>query len=318
MMKKIVLIICMVISLAGIAFAADLKIQSNKQEFSDKDNKIFLDGNVKVKMDDLNITSPKAQVEIDPQTKKIKNVQFLENAYSYQVKANKKHEIKANILKLSLLDKVLTAEGNAQSSVTENNKPLVIITADKQEYNKNTNVMKASGQVIVYYKDIETFSNSAIVDLTKQNEIKRIQLIGNGIIKQKDNKISADRLSYDTNKEEAIAQGNVFTDFKTEDGSPLKVWSNYQMYSDRDNYIVASGNTVIKFKDYTARGPKASVFPDKSTNKLNEVVFTGRSKIEQQGRTIEADRIKMTLNPKDFAAEGNVTTIIPNVQGMEN
>lgn len=316
-MKKMLLILSLFVCIAGLAFAADLTIQSNKQSFKENDNKIILDGNVKVKMDDLHVSSPLAEVEVDSKTKKVKNVEFLNNAYSYQVKGNRKHEIKANILKLSLLNKVVTAQGNAQSTITENNKPLVIITADKQEYNKNTSVMKASGQVIVYYKDVETFSNSAVVDLTKDNEIRKIQLLGNAIIKQKNNKISADKLTYDTEKQEAIGIGNVFTDIITDDGAPLKVWSKYQMYNDRDNYIVASGNTLVKFKDYIAKGPKASVFPDKTTNKLNEVIFTGRSIIEQEGRTIEADRIRMTLNPKDFNAEGNVKTVIPNVQSMD-
>ena len=55
------------------------------------------------------------------------------------------------------------------------------------------------------------------------------------------------------------------------------------------------------------------MFPDPKTQKMNKVVFLGRSKITQQGRSIEADRIDMTLKPKDFKADGNVKTFIPNV-----
>ena len=40
----------------------------------------------------------------------------------------------------------------------------------------------------------------------------------------------------------------------------------------------------------------------------NVVIFTGRSKIEQEGSSVEADRIKMTLRPKAFYADGNVKT----------
>lgn len=316
-MKKLVLIICAVICLAGVVFAADLTVESNKQHFDGTNDVIKLDGNVKVKMDDIHVSSPRAQVNIDPKTKKVKDVNFLDNAYSYQIKDKKKHEIKANILKMSLLNKVITAEGNAQSSILENQKPVIVVTADRQEYNNNTYVMKASGAVIVYYNDVETFSNNAIVDLTKKNEIKRIQLIGNGVIKQKNNKITANKFNYDAQRQEASATGNVFSDVNMEDGTKLKVWSNYQMYDQKSNVLVASGNTIIKYQDYTATGPKASVFPDKKTNKLNEVVFVGRSKIEQQGRTIEADKIIMTLDPKDFSAEGNVKTFIPNIQSVD-
>lgn len=316
-MRKLILLIGILFCFIGSCYAANLTIESNKQSFTEQQNKILLDGNVKVKMDDIHVSSPRAEVDLDPDTKQVRNVSFLDNAYSYQIKGNKKQEIKANIIRMSLLNKVLTAEGNAQSSVTEKNKPTIVITADNQEYNNNNYVVKATGTVIVYYKDVEAFSNSAIVDLTKKNEIKRIQLIGNSSIKQKNNVIKAQRFSYNTVRQEAVGIGNVFTDVNMEDGTTIKVWSNYQMYDKKDNILVASGNAVIKYKEYTATGPKASVFPDKKTNKLNEVVFLGRSRIKQEGRTIDADRIRMTLNPKDFSAEGNVKTVIPNVQGME-
>lgn len=316
-MKKVLILIGVMFCLVGTCLAANLTIESNKQSFKEEQNKIYLDGNVRVKLDELHVTSPRAEVNLDPETHEVKDVNFLDNAYSYQVKNNKKHEIKANIIKMSLLNKTVTAQGNAQSSVTQNKKPLIVVTAEQQEYNNNTNVMSATGAVVIYYKDVETYSNTAIVDLDKSNEIKRIQLIGNGIIKQKNSKITASRFSYDTNREEAIATGNVFTDVNMEDGTALKVWSDYQMYDQKPNVLVASGNAVIKYKDYTATGPKASVFPNKVTNKLNEVIFLGRSKIEQQGRTIEADRIRMTLKPKDFSAEGNVKTLIPNVKSVE-
>ena len=58
---------------------------------------------------------------------------------------------------------------------------------------------------------------------------------------------------------------------------------------------------------------RSLIFPDAKTNKPNEVYFVGRSKIVQQDRDIIADKIKMTMNPKDFTAEGNVRTIIHNV-----
>ena len=66
-----------------------------------------------------------------------------------------------------------------------------------------------------------------------------------------------------------------------------------------------------------ATGPKATVYPD-ANNNLNKVVFLGRSKIEQEGRSIEADRINMTFEPKDFKADGNVKTFIPNISGSKN
>lgn len=316
-MKKFMILAFVMLCIGGTCLAANLTIESNKQSYKEIDNKIYLDGNVKVKMDNMHVSSPRAEVDVDSQTHEVKNVSFLDNAYSYQVKDGKKQEIKANIIKMSLLTKTITAEGNAQSSVTQGKKPLIVVTAEQQEYNNNTNIVSASGGVVIYYKDIETYSDCADVALNGSNEIKKINLVGNGRIKQKSSTITANRFSYDTAREEAIATGNVFTDVNMEDGTMLKVWSDYQLYDEKPNVVVASGNAIVKYKDYTATGPKASVFPDKKTNKLNEVVFLGRSKIEQQGRTIEADRIIMTLKPKDFSAEGNVKTFIPNVKSVQ-
>ncbi len=313
MKKKIFNTILIMILTTGIAYAASLTVQSDKQEFVDSDNKIYLEGNVNVKSGDINVVSPKAIVNIDPKNHKVNSVEFTDKAYSYQMTAGKNHEIKAEILNVSLLNKVFTAEGNTISSVTENNRPLVIVTADKQQYNKITNVMKAFGKVNILYKNIDTLSDTAYVDLTKDNDVKKIELIGNSRLKQDKSTICANKLTYDNITEDAIAVGDVYTDIITEDNKQIKIWSDYQAYDKAEKVITASGSTKIVYEDYVATGPKVNVFPDKTTGKLNEAVFVGRSKIETKGRTIEADRITITMNPKDFKAEGNVRSVIPNI-----
>lgn len=313
MTKKFINLILILLITAGVAFSATLTVESDSQEFKDSDRKIYLEGNVKVKNGDVNVLSPRAVVDIDPKNNKVNNVEFQKNAYSYQLKDGKKHEIKAQILKMSLLNKIVTAEGDTISSITEKDRPIVIVTADKQEYNKATNTMKAYGNVNILYKNIETFSSQAFVNLNDKNDVKKIDLVGNAKLHKDKSKINADRLTYDNIAEYADAIGNVYTDVTTEDNKRLQVWSNYQSYDKKANVISASGSTKVKYEDYLATGPKVNVFADKETKKLNEAVFVGRSKIETKGRTIEADRITITMNPKDFKAEGNVKSIIPNV-----
>lgn len=314
MKKNIINILVLTLFLTtGFAYAASLSVESDSQEFKDSDNKIYLEGNVKVKSGDINVVSPRAVVQIDPKNNKVNNVEFKDNVYSYQMQSGKNHEIKAQVLEVSLLNKVFKASGNTISSITENDKPVVIVTADRQEYNKTTNVMKAFGNVNILYKNIDTLSSQAIVDLTKDNDVKKIQLIGNAKLKQDNSKINADKLTYDNIKNEAVALGNVYTDIITEDNKEIKVWSNFQSYDKNANVVTASGNTKIEYEDYTATGPKVNVFPDKTTKKLNEAIFVGRSKIVTKGRTIEADRITITMHPKDFKAEGNVKSVIPNI-----
>lgn len=314
MKRKIInsILVLMLIT-SGISYAASLTVESDKQEFKDSDKKIYLEGNVKVKTGDVNVLSPRAVVEVDPKNNKVNKVEFKENAYSYQLKDGKKHEIKAQILEMSLLNKVLSAKGNTISSITDKDRPVVIVTADRQEYNKATNTMKAFGNVNILYKDIETFSSDAFVNLNDKNDVKKIDLVGSAILKQGKSKINANKLTYDNILEEAVARGNVYTDITTEDNKRIEVWSDYQSYDKKANVVSASGSTKIKYEDYIATGPKVNVYADKTTKKLNEAVFVGRSKIETKGRTIEADRITITMNPKDFKAEGNVKSVIPNI-----
>ena len=314
MKRKIINSILLIMFItSGICYAASLTVESDKQEFKDSDKKIYLEGNVKVKTGDVNVLSPRAVVEVDPKNNKVNKVEFKENAYSYQLKDGKKHEIKAQILEMSLLNKVLSAKGNTISSITEKDRPVVIVTADRQEYNKATNTMKAFGNVNIIYKDLETFSSEAYVNLTDKNDVKQIDLVGTAKLKQGKSRINANKLTYNNILEEAVARGSVYTDIITEDNKRIEVWSDYQSYDKKANVVSASGSTKIKYEDYLATGPKVNVYADKTTKKLNEAVFVGRSKIETKGRTIEADRITITMNPKDFKAEGNVKSIIPNI-----
>lgn len=313
--KILFLISTILLSTIGFAIASDLSIESDKQTFKMEENKAKFEGNVKVKMDDIKATSPRAEVFIDPKTKQLSDAVMYDQPYVVQVKQAKTNEIKANILKMSLLNKKLKAEGNTQTTVTENGalKPTAIITADVQEYDTNTKTLTATGNVIIYYKDVETFSNSAVANLNQAGDLQKLTLIGNGRIKQQNSVITANKFIYDTTKEIAYALGSAHSDVDM-DGTRINVWSNRQEYYKKTNILQASEKVHVTYKDYDARGPKATVYPDKATNKPNEIVFLGRSTIKEQMRTIEADRIKMFINPKNFFAEGNVKTVIRNVQ----
>ena len=313
--KLLVIISALILAAAGIAIAADLSIESDRQTFKMEENKAKFEGNVRVKMDDIKATSPRAEVFIDPKTKQLSDAVMYDQPYVVQVKTDKKNEIKANILKMSLLNKKLRAEGSTQTTVTETGamKPSVIITADVQEYDTNTKTLTANGSVIIYYKDVETYSDSAVANLNQNGDLQKITLTGNGRIKQKDSVITADKFIYDAVKEIAYGLGSAHSDVDM-DGTRINVWSDRQEYYKASNIIQASGKVHVTYKDYDARGPKATVYPDKKTNKPNEIVFLGRSVITEQMRSIEADRIKMFIEPKNFFAEGNVKTVIRNIQ----
>lgn len=312
-MKKIFAILVSSLLLTGLAVqASDLIIESKNQTYNEADNKIKFNGNVKVTVDDLKVVGDRADVNIT-KDQKLDTATFYEKPYAFEVKKNKKREVKANILKVSLITKVIRAEGDTQSIVFEGKKPIVVINADAQEYDTKTGVMTATGSVTMFYKEIETYSNSAQITTDKNGDLKRLVLTGNARVKQENNESFADRFVYEAASGNLTAYGHTTSNAVMDDGSKLVLKSAYQEYNQKRSIFNASGNVRIWYQDYYAAGPKVTLYSTAGSSKPNEAYFTGRSSITQGVRTIFADRIKMTMKPKSFDAQGNTRTVIKNI-----
>ncbi len=316
-MKKIFVTIMILLFAAGLVVqASDLIIESKTQSYEEQENKIKFEGDVKVSIDDLRIVGDKADVSMD-ENQKLDTATFYDKPYAYEVKKNKKREVKANILKFSLITKVVKAQGDTQSVVFDGKVPIVVINADEQEYNTETGIMTATGAVTIKYKDLDTFSNKAKIKTDKNGDLKNIELIGEARIKQQGSESSADNFHYSADTKVLTAVGNTTTNALMEDGSKLVLKSNRQEYYQDKNIFNASGNVRVWYQDYYAAGPKITIYPNKE-GKPNDVNFVGRSSITQGVRTIYADRIRMTMTPKDFHAEGNTRTVIKNIGSGDN
>ena len=315
-MKKIVYFVLICLLLHTAAFAANnVVIEAKKQQIQLDKNKGYFDGDVKVTVGDITVQSPRAELDLDPKTKKPSLAVFYDNPYAFQNKDNKKHEIKAKIMKVSLIKKSVLAEGNTQSIIMQDRQPVITINADVQQYDTETKLMKAKGSVIVHYNDVETFSEYASAVLEKEGTVKNLKLQNNVVIKEGTNILKGNQFEYISGRDEYRLTGNAVSDLTFEDGTKLLVKSTYQQYNKLSNNIIAGGNVRVNFKDYFAQGPKAQMFVDPKTQKPKQVIFTGRSKITQNGNTVEADRIKMTMEPKEFFADGNVKT---SLQGSDD
>lgn len=312
-MKKVLNIILILTLLCTMSVkASDLVIQSKTQTFSEKDNKMKAEGDVQVSIDDAKVIGDKADVTVTKDNK-LDTATFYDKPYAFEIKGNKKREVKANILRVSLINKIIKAEGATQTTVFDGKEPIVIITADSQEYDTKSNVMKANGSVIIHYQDLETFSSNAIIKTNKNGDLQRLDLIGNARIKQAKNTSTADHFIYNGLTEELMAKGHTTSNAVLEDGSKITLKSDYQEYDKKSNTFLGSGNVKLWFKDYYAEGPKVTFYPSKTTNKPNEIYFSGRSNITQGMKTIFADKIKIVLKPKNFYAEGNTKTIIRDI-----
>ena len=106
------------------------------------------------------------------------------------------------------------------------------------------------------------------------------------------------------------AIGNATTSTILDNGKEFVLKANYQQYNKKQGIFIGNGNVRAWYDTYFAKGPKVVCYPDKVTNKPNEVFMIGRSTIKENEKEITADKIKVIIEPKNFMAEGNVRTII--------
>lgn len=315
--KNTIIISTLALSIILPALASNVVIESAKQTYNADTNATDFTGNVRVKMDDITIKSPTANVKMSPEGK-LDVATFKPNAYAIKDNGINQHELKANTLSLSLLAKKMKAIGNTTSIFSEKRKPVVTVHADSQEFDIKTNLMKAIGNVKIDYKDVKANANEAHVTIDAKGNVKKVRLMGNGVIVQEPNTIKADNFLYNPLSNEIIATGNTYTNAKLEDGDFVDIYANYQQLDRLSNTFMASGKVKIIYQNYVANGPKATFFPDKKTKKPNEIIFYGRTRIKEGDKVIEADKIVITLNPKNFTAEGNVKTSFANVKGLDS
>ena len=309
---KYFLLILVLVAGVNVAFAKNLTVESKKQVYDDSKKLVTLEEEVKVTIDDVNVRSPKAFLTINNDGKP-DTATFVEGAHAIQITKDSKSETKANILKLSLISKEVEATGDVISQMAKLGKPTVTIKADYQSFNTNTNLMEAKDNVVMLYDDIKTNSDAAKIWLSQKGGLDYLKLIGNAKITQEQAMVSGAEVNLDAKTEVMTAVGSAYTNIKVDDVTTVKIWAANQQYNNKTNTAMASGNVKINYNNYVASGPKAVMLADPKTRRPNKIVFSGRSKISEGDKSIEADSIVITMNPKNFTAEGNVKTQINNI-----
>ncbi|MEI8389898.1 MAG: LptA/OstA family protein [bacterium] len=327
MKKQIIiktLIITGIISLLTVpvlSYAENINIQADKQTFDGKTTNF--EGKVSVDYQNINVKSPKVVVKSDANGK-TETATFLNGAHAVKTDGSTQSEIKANIINLSLLKNRIKAEGNAESAVFENKKPIVHISAATQEFDIAKNIIVATDNVKIDYQEIKTKSNKARISIDADGNLKKVELIGKAIVNQDKSVINADDVLYNAVTNEMVAYGNVNSTTILDDGTPVDIVSEFQQYDKGTQTLITSGHVKINYKGYVAVGPKAIFIPDANSAKTgnsgkpNKIVFIGRSKIIEGERHVEADKIEITVNPKNFTAEGNVKTRFTQVQSIKD
>ena len=117
MKKLFITLILTAFTIGAGVFAADLVIESKTQSYSETDNKIKFDGDVKVTIDEMKVVGDSADVAVTDK-QELDTATFYDKPYAFEVNLNKKREVKANILQVSLINKVVRAEGDTQSIIS--------------------------------------------------------------------------------------------------------------------------------------------------------------------------------------------------------
>lgn len=316
--NKYILILLFLLTVvpAGVLYAESIYIQADKQTFDGK--KTIFTGDVKVDYEDIRIESPKAIVRNDKEGKPI-DATFVDGAYALKKSEFSRSEVKANIINLSLLKNRIRASGKSDTEVFEGKKPLVHINAGSQIFDTHKNVIVATEYVKIDYDKIKTNSDKARITMDDAGKLDKVEFLGNAQINQEKTIINGDKILYSAVTDQMTATGNTSSETLLEDGEKTNVlvWADYQHYDNASKTLITSGHVRIKYKDYIATGPKATFIPENGSTKPNKIIFIGRGRIQEAERYVEADRIEITLEPKNFKAEGNVQTRFTQVQSLK-
>lgn len=308
MKKKLIILGATIILTAGITstLASGVLINADKQTYNQKDKQVNFDGNVKATYENISVKSPKA-VLITGADEKPETAIFT-NALAVKITPESRSEVKANIMKLSILNNTIQAEGNVKSLVLENKVPVATIKSDFQEYDMTNSLITATGNVSINYKDVSSQSNKARIQVDNAGKPRYVHLTGSVKIVRDSSTVNAASVIYNTVTDELIAQGATTSTTTLDDASKVIINANLQQYDKTTGTLLTSGQVKLFYKDYIANGPKALFLSDNKSSKPNKIILTGRSRIQETDKQVEANKIEITLNPKNFTAVGNVKT----------
>ena len=105
-------ILIVLLSMFFMSSVFAITIESKKQEIILDENKGFFEGDVKVQVGDVIVESPRADLDLEPQTKKPSLATFFDKPYAHQTKDNKKQSVCLDIIDFMLSDNVQKSISN--------------------------------------------------------------------------------------------------------------------------------------------------------------------------------------------------------------
>jgi lipopolysaccharide export system protein LptA len=289
-----------------------IKVAADQQVFEPFKGHTEFIGNVKIAMDGTEVTGGRADIQMDDSGKP--NTAVFSNRSTLVRKNNgMKQTVQADNLKMQMQSGSLNAQGKVRTEMSgDKNLGAVTIQSETQIFDQEHNVMKAMGNVMVKKDDMTATSPQAMIILGQSGTAEKVIFLNGAKLIQGEQEMSAETITIKLSTGDIYAEKNTKSKISGKDsqGKPaiINIQSHLQELDKTSGTLIANGNTIIRYAEYVATGPKATVY--RANNQLDKIVMPGRAQIEDPDRKVTGDTVTIKVNPRQFNAQGNVTTFI--------
>lgn len=289
-----------------------VKIRSNTQRFDLLGGSSHFEGNLLVAMEGTQVTGSQADIKMGEDGKPDKAI-FTNRPTMVRKSENMKQTIQADTLNMGLNSGALEAQGKVMTKIDgDESLGKIVIHSDTQTFDQDKNLMKAVGHVFVQKDGLTVTSPEAIVFLSDAGSAEKAIFMKGARLTQGKQEMKAETITIRIDTGDIFAEKNTESFMESEDSqgklTKVVVRSHLQELDRETGTLFANGNAVVHYEDYVAKGPKAVFY--RNNDKFDKVVLTGRAQIEDNDRKVMGDTVTMTMNPKQFNAQGNVNTFI--------
>lgn len=302
-------------------------IRADRQTYHEEKRESRFLGNVSVTYQNVSIEGKEASLSMNtdgsPQEARFYNRPHAKRVLDNPSANTPPDTLEADLIRILLSENEVRAEGNVITHMKTLDEGPIDIFSHVQTFNHDAQRFLATGDVELIYQDTHVYSPKAYLYFNDEGRPDRMMFLEGVRVSDERAELQGEKVTVMPQSGNLIAENNVDTIVKlqpapesaeklgddkliAENRPHIRIRSSYQQYDKASQTVLASGNVVINYDDYHATGSKA-VFK-LNQGKVDNILLTGRPKIQTSGRVVEADKITITTEPKHFNAYGNVRT----------
>lgn len=290
-----------------------IRVSSGVQTYALSEGRSSFDENVKVAMQGTEVVGPHADFKMDDNGQPSMATFTQRPKMVRSASGGLKQTIQADTLNMEIKSGALQAKGRVVTQMSgDEAMGNVAIQSDTQIFDQEKGLMRAVGHVSVKKGDTVATSPEAIIFLSDAGGAEKVVFIKGARLVQGGQEMRAETITIKIDSGDIYAEKNTQSTIAGKDskGNPttIKILSHLQEMDKATGTLLANGNAVVNYDDYVAKGPKAVFYRQSDT--LDRIVMTGRAQIEDSERKVVGDTVIITIDPKQFNAQGNVTTFI--------